>query len=78
MAFAPSIVKERRNAVTSSANQSPRNVTILEEGPTIIDQEEKSFAESHVTKKIRKTAADMADPGALGTFGILLETYSVE
>ena len=78
MAFAPSIVKERKNAVTSSANQSPRNATILEEDPTIIDQEEKSFAESHVTKILRKTVADMDDPDALGTFGILLETYLVE
>ena len=78
MAFAPSIVKERRNAVTSSANQSPRNATILEEDPNIIDQEEKSFAESHVTKMIKKTVADMDDPDALGTFGILLETYLVE
>ena len=78
MAYALSIVKERKNAVTSSANQSPRNATILEEDPTIIDQEEKSFAESHVTKMIRKTVADMDDPDALGTFGILLETYLVE
>ena len=77
MAFAPSIVKERRNAATSSANQSPRNATILEEGPTIIDQEGKSFAESHVIKKIRKTAVDTEDLGALATFGILLETYLV-
>ena len=77
MAFAPSIVKERKNAVTSSANQSPRNATILEEDPTIIGQEEKSFAESHVTKMIRKTVADMEDPGAVD-IGILLETYLVE